>query len=61
MKIKEIDKEINKLVIEKRLLNASSKRTENEEEQKEIKKRIIKINYEIKKLKSLYDEVIVEE
>lgn len=54
MKVKEIDNGINRLVMEKRLLKESSNRTKNEEEQREIRKRIIMINAEIKKLKMKY-------
>lgn len=61
MKPKEIDKAINKLVIEKRLLNASASRTVSDEEKLEIKRRIIKINSEIRDLKALYDKAVVEE
>ncbi len=57
MNTKEIDIAINKLVIEKKLLNESLKRTKNVEEQLGIKKRIIMINSEIRKLKVKYDEV----
>ncbi len=57
MNIKEIDNEINKLVIEKKLLNESLKRTKSEEEQKGIRKRIIMINSEIRKLKVKYDNI----
>ena len=56
MDLKTIDKEINRLVIEKRLLNESIKRTKNEEEQKEMRKRIIMINAEIRKTKEKYDK-----
>ncbi len=55
MDLKSIDKEINRLVIEKHLLKESMKRTKNEEELKEIKKRIIRINAEIRKTKLKYD------
>jgi len=61
MKPKEIDKAINKLVMEKRLLNASATRTVSDEEKLEIKRRIIKINAEIRDLKALYDKALVEE
>lgn len=54
MKVKEIDNQINRLVMEKRLLKESSNRTKSEPEQKEIRKRIIMINAEIKKLKMKY-------
>lgn len=54
MKAKEIDNEITRLVMEKRLLKESSNRTKSEESQKEIRKRIIMINAEIKKLKMKY-------
>ncbi len=54
---KEIDKEINSLVTEKRLLMASMKRTGNEEEKKEMHKRIIMINAEIRKAKFKYDTI----
>ncbi len=54
MKVKEIDNGINRLVMEKRLLKESSNRTKNEEDQREIRKRIIMINAEIKKLKMKY-------
>ena len=54
MSVKEIDEEINKLVREKKLLNESMKRTKNEIEQKGIKKRVIMINAEIRKLKLEY-------
>lgn len=57
MDLKEIDKEINRLVIEKHLLKESIKRTKSEEEQKEIKKRLIRINAEIRKTKLKYDQV----
>lgn len=52
---KEIDKEINCLVTEKRLLMESMKRTKNEDEKKEMHKRIIMINAEIRKNKVKYD------
>lgn len=54
---KEIDKEINCLVTEKRLLMESMKRTKNEEEKKQIHKRIIMINAEIRKAKVKYDTI----
>lgn len=54
---KEIDKEINCLVTEKRLLMESMKRTKNEEEKKQMHKRIIMINAEIRKAKVKYDTV----
>ena len=57
MDLKKIDKEINRLVIEKHLLSESMKRTKNEEEKKEIKKRLIRINAEIRRTKLKYDQV----
>lgn len=53
MKDKEIDNEISSLVIEKKLLNESLKRNENEEEQKEIKRRIMNLNGKIYRLRRL--------
>lgn len=53
MKEKEIDNEISRLVIEKRLLNESLKRNKNELEQKEIKRRIMSLNGEIYRLRRL--------
>ena len=61
MEVKEIDKEISRLVIEKHLLNESMKRTKSEEEQKEIKKRLIRINAEIRRTKLKYDQISNEE
>ena len=52
---REIDKNISKLVREKKLLNLSLKRTNNHEEIKGIKKRIIEINGLINIEKSKYD------
>lgn len=52
---REIDKNISKLVREKKLLNLSLKRTNNPEEIKGIKKRIIEINGLINIEKSKYD------
>lgn len=52
---REIDKNISKLVKEKKLLNLSLKRTNNPEEIKGIKKRIIEINGLINIEKSKYD------
>lgn len=57
MDLKKIDKEINRLVIEKHLLAESMKRTKSEEEKKEIKKRLIRINAEIRRTKLKYDQV----
>ena len=57
MDLKKIDKEINRWVIEKHLLSESMKRTKNEEEKKEIKKRLIRINAEIRRTKLKYDQV----
>lgn len=61
MDLKKIDKEINRLVIEKHLLSESMKRTKSEEEKKEIKKRLIRINAEIRRTKLKYDQVENEE
>lgn len=61
MDLKKIDKEINRLVIEKRLLSESMKRTKSEEEVKEMRKRIIRINAEIRRTKLKYDQVENEE
>lgn len=55
MNNREIDKNISKLVREKKLLNLSLKRTNNIEEIKGIKKRIIEINGLINKEKSKYE------
>lgn len=52
---REIDKNISKLVREKKLLNLSLRRTNNPEEIKGIKKRIIEINGLINIEKSKYD------
>lgn len=52
---REIDKNISRLVREKKLLNLSLKRTNNPEEIKGIKKRIIEINGLINIEKSKYD------
>lgn len=59
MNPREIDKEVSRLVMEKHLLTLSMKRTENEEEKKEIKKRLIRINAEIRKTKAKYEQVLV--
>lgn len=55
MNNREIDKNISKLVREKKLLNLSLKRTNNIDEIKGIKKRIIEINGLINKEKSKYE------
>lgn len=57
MELKEIDKEINVLVMEKKLLNESMKRTKSEKEKKEMHKRIIRINAEIRRTKEKYDKI----
>lgn len=54
MNNREIDKNISRLVREKKLLNLSLKRTNNIEEIKGIKKRIIEINGLINIEKSKY-------
>ncbi|MCI8330900.1 MAG: hypothetical protein HFE04_02225 [Bacilli bacterium] len=59
MNPREIDKEVSRLVMEKHLLTLSMNRTENEEEKKEIKKRLIRINAEIRKTKAKYDQILV--
>lgn len=56
MDLKDIDKEINRLVMEKKLLSESMKRTKSEEERKEMHKRIIRINAEIRKTKEKYEK-----
>jgi hypothetical protein len=56
MDFKDIDKEINTLVMEKKLLQESMKRTKSEEEKKEMHKRIIRINAEIRRTKEKYDK-----
>lgn len=56
MDLKDIDKEINRLVMEKKLLSESMKRTKNEEERKEMHKRIIRINAEIRRTKEKYEK-----
>ncbi len=56
MLVKEIDKEINKLVVEKKLLNESKKRTTDINEIQGINKRLIMLNAEIRKLKEKYNE-----
>jgi len=56
MDLKDIDKEINRLVMEKKLLSESMKRTKSEEERKEMHKRIIRINAEIRRTKEKYDK-----
>lgn len=61
MDLKEIDKEINKLVMEKKLLKESMMRTKNEEERKEMHKRVIMINAEIRKTKEKYEKIDEEE
>ncbi len=58
MKQKEIDVEISKLVTEKRLLNESLKLNQNEQEKKEIRKRIISINGKISYLRRQYNNEI---
>ena len=61
MNLKEIDNEVSSLVMEKHLLNLSMSRTTNEEEKKEIKKRLIRINAEIRRAKSEYDQIVIEQ
>ena len=55
MNHKEIDFEISRLVTEKRLLQESLKRNENEIEKKEIKKRIMSINGKVYSLRRQYN------
>lgn len=50
------DSKMSMLVTEKRLLETSYKRTEDEEAQLEIKRRIIHIRSEMQKLKKEYNE-----
>jgi len=50
------DNKMSMLVTEKRLLETSYKRTEDEEAQLEIKRRIIHIRSEMQKLKKEYNE-----
>lgn len=56
----EIDNKINRLVIEKRLLNESLKRSKDTLEIQEIKRRLIQLNGEIYKLRHSREEVIKE-
>lgn len=56
----EIDNKINRLVIEKRLLNESLKRSKDILEIQEIKRRLIQLNGEIYKLRHSREEVIKE-
>ncbi len=56
----EIDNKINSLVIEKRLLNESLKRSKDTLEIQEIKRRLIQLNGEIYKLRHSREEVIKE-
>ena len=60
MNPRDIDKEVSRLVMEKHLLTISMNRTANEEEKKEIKKRLIRINAEIRKTKSKYDQILID-
>lgn len=57
MNVKDIDNKISELVREKQLLNKSLKRTNNINEIKGIKKRIIELNGLINIEKSKYSEV----
>ena len=57
MDMKDIDKEINVLVMEKKLLLESMKRAKTEEEKKEMHKRVIRINAEIRRTKEKYDKL----
>ena len=60
MNTKEIDNEVSRLVMEKHLLNLSMSRTTNEDEKKEIKKRLIRLNAEIRRTKARYDQILDE-
>lgn len=57
MNVKDIDNKISELVREKQLLNKSLKRTDDINEIKGIKKRIIELNGLINIEKSKYSEV----
>lgn len=57
MNVKDIDNKISELVREKQLLNKSLKRTNDINEIKGIKKRIIELNGLINIEKSKYNEV----
>ena len=57
MNVKDIDNKISELVREKQLLNKSMKRTNDINEIKGIKKRIIELNGLINIEKSKYSEV----
>lgn len=57
MNVKDIDNKISELVREKQLLNKSLKRTNDVNEIKGIKKRIIELNGLINIEKSKYSEV----
>lgn len=57
MNVKDIDNKISELVREKQLLNKSLKRTNDINEIKGIKKRIIELNGLINVEKSKYSEV----
>lgn len=57
MNVKDIDNKISELVREKQLLNKSLKRTNDINEMKGIKKRIIELNGLINIEKSKYSEV----
>ena len=57
MNVKDIDNKISELVREKQLLNKSLKRTNDINEIKGIKKRIIELNGLINIAKSKYSEV----
>lgn len=57
MNVKDIDNKISELVREKQLLNKSLKRTNDINEIKSIKKRIIELNGLINIEKSKYSEV----
>lgn len=57
MNVKDIDNKISELVREKQLLNKSLKRTNDINEIKGIKKRIIELNSLINIEKSKYSEV----
>lgn len=54
----DIDTKINSLVIEKKLLNESLKRSNSDIEKQEIKKRLIFLNGEIYKLRHSRNEII---
>ena len=57
MNVKDIDIKISELVREKQLLNKSLKRTDDMDEIKGIKRRIIELNGLINIEKSKYDEL----